>query len=332
MCGIYCLATSRLLPNPFLGKHSQTGTTTSTTGAMDASCAIEGNADMYGLGIRLGFYLQWLASVLANLLMTKAEIHTTRFAMNTYTSAVFVALVVQITRGTATALDTYIVLLLCFGSHYSMVPIFLWRAMTGFDARWDPTRWTIVRSSLPLRVFSTVVITAVAVLQILFWTQAVATKENGMGRGCLQYGFVFRPVPLRDREIMAINVAFSGATLLIAVLSWADWVVAREGEFLKQERVAWQPRRKRLLQLRCLVTTIVAAAVITATELSISWNRIWNVNGLDSAGQLVSLILGFVVLARVLWTYMTDGPDIPSSEAGSVYVSHALPFRLHQTV
>jgi len=43
-------------------------------------CAIAGNEDMYGLGVRLGFYLQWMASILANALMVRDELQSLRFA------------------------------------------------------------------------------------------------------------------------------------------------------------------------------------------------------------------------------------------------------------
>src|SRR4051794_12202224 len=118
--------------------------------------AVSGNEDMYGLGIRLGFYLQWFASILANFFMIKREIASTRFAIHSYLTAVLIALSIQIARGTASDLDQYIVLLLCFGAYYSHVAIFLWRMLICFRKEWDPTRWTALGSTLPLRIFSQV--------------------------------------------------------------------------------------------------------------------------------------------------------------------------------
>ncbi|KAM7211162.1 hypothetical protein V8F06_013469 [Rhypophila decipiens] len=93
----------------------------------------QGNADMYGLGIRLGFYLQWFAKISADILMRRSEISANSFAIYSFIAAVFIALSIQTAKARITELDGYIVLLLCFGNYYSLVPIFLWRALTCFQ-------------------------------------------------------------------------------------------------------------------------------------------------------------------------------------------------------
>ncbi|KAK0619016.1 hypothetical protein B0T14DRAFT_198914 [Immersiella caudata] len=45
------------------------------------TCGFEGNSDMYGLGIRLGIYMQWLSAILCNALLTDPT--TERGIMNT---------------------------------------------------------------------------------------------------------------------------------------------------------------------------------------------------------------------------------------------------------
>jgi len=195
-----------------------------------------GNEDMYGLGIRLGFYLQWFASMLANFLMIKREIASTRFAICSYLSAVLIALVIQIARGTATDLDQYIVLLLCFGAYYSNVAIFLWRILTCFRKEWDPTRWTVLASTLSLRIFSQVILTAIATLQFVFWSKL---PKGGTDDNCRRYGFLFVPASLYGVPLKAVNLSLSSFLLVMSLVGWLEWWLSKRAikGFLEPEKV-----------------------------------------------------------------------------------------------
>jgi hypothetical protein len=45
-------------------------------------CAVTGNLDLYGIGIRIGIYAQWLATLIADLL-TPSEVDAIK-STNTY--------------------------------------------------------------------------------------------------------------------------------------------------------------------------------------------------------------------------------------------------------
>ncbi|KAL9073481.1 MAG: hypothetical protein Q9161_002902 [Pseudevernia consocians] len=62
-----------------------------------AVCAIDGNTDMYGIGIRIGFYLQWYGAIFASWL-APSEVETLRFTITIYIAATFVALIAQVAR------------------------------------------------------------------------------------------------------------------------------------------------------------------------------------------------------------------------------------------
>lgn len=102
-----------------------------------AVCKIEGNSDMYGLGIRLGFYFQWYGAILARWL-APSEVKGLAFSFNVFVAATFLALVIS----TLTDIDslepveTYIVLLLMFGAYLALVPIYVWRLLTACDPYW----------------------------------------------------------------------------------------------------------------------------------------------------------------------------------------------------
>jgi hypothetical protein len=59
---INALPTPRLLGPPTLHKHL----------LVDSECGFQGNPDLYGLGIRLGIYLQAIATILTNAFVSEA--------------------------------------------------------------------------------------------------------------------------------------------------------------------------------------------------------------------------------------------------------------------
>ena len=59
-----------------------------------SDCSFRGNSDLYGLGIRLGFYLQLLASYIANQMSLDDDISNLLDTNSTFMAAIFVAAVV----------------------------------------------------------------------------------------------------------------------------------------------------------------------------------------------------------------------------------------------
>lgn len=188
-----------------------------------SQCVLDGNADMYGLGIRLGFYLLWFSGILSNLLFIRDEITASRFALASLITATFIALIVQTVRGSLTAVDIYIICLMSFGSNYFLIPTFLWRAATCFKPKLDPTRWTVVTHSEVFRLFSSILLMATSSFQTWFWVSGVFK----LGAGCQSYGFLFKKLPLSGPVIRYVNIAFLSLLLLIAILHPLQYFVPR---------------------------------------------------------------------------------------------------------
>lgn len=106
-------------------------------------CTFSGNADMYGLGIRLGYYLQWYGGMLATLLAPD-EVGNARISLGFFISATFLALIIQTVQHQLYSIEIYIILLLTFGAYISLLPILLWRLLTRCDQHKDPTRFPLV--------------------------------------------------------------------------------------------------------------------------------------------------------------------------------------------
>jgi hypothetical protein len=72
--------------------------------------------------------------------------------------------------------------------------------------------------------------------------------------------------------------------------------------------------------LESIIRLIVAVIITTATELTIQWNQIFNVEALDSAGQLIPLLLGigaFIRVCYVSWRRRTGENEDEDDDDGS---------------
>jgi hypothetical protein len=103
---------------------------------MSAPCGIVGDADMYGLGIRIGFYLQWYATIASEWL----EVSTMRTSNSLFLAATFLALVAKTIRDAAElqASEVYVVLFFSFGSFVMLLPAVVLRFLVWGRPRWDP--------------------------------------------------------------------------------------------------------------------------------------------------------------------------------------------------
>lgn len=163
-----------------------------------------GNSDMYGLGIRLGFYLQWLAGALAALLNIRSDIVAVRSCLFAFTLAVFIAIIVQTTRSpTLTSADIFITLLLCFGYFYSLP----------FKLLMKNTR---VVASLEFDALQHMLLLAVSGYKLWFWSTGVMHSKNPYN--CKEFGFPFRRHKLDSPNVRAFYLVTD--CFVIITVAW----------------------------------------------------------------------------------------------------------------
>jgi len=150
---------------------------------------------MYGLGIRLGFYLQWYGAILAAWI-ARGEVKGLRLANIFFSAATLLATVIQVAKGASLqVVEIYIILLFNFHSAVYLLPIFAYRFATKFNPRVDPTRFP--RAPAPSRAFNELEILLtimVMIFQSWFWGIKVRTLDNAV---CDSYGFLFYKISLR---------------------------------------------------------------------------------------------------------------------------------------
>ena len=179
------------------------------------SCQIEGNADMYGLGIRTGFYLQWFGSIIAEMLYLENETLGLRFTNSFFVAATFLALLIQVAANALSIVDVYIVLLLTYGAYYYLVPLFLWRFITCFDPFRDPSRWPRVEPTPVYSVFWFLLLVAVATFQMWYWCTGIHTLPAiDLPAGCQAYGFFLAMIQLDNTGFVVANILLNLALLI----------------------------------------------------------------------------------------------------------------------
>ncbi|OTA63764.1 hypothetical protein K449DRAFT_433087 [Hypoxylon sp. EC38] len=281
-----------------------------------ADCSVEGNSDMYGLGIRLGFYLNWYAGILANFIAAE-EIESVQYAMLSFITATFVAVVVQTAHNTVTVLDTYITLLLCFGYNFFLIPIYIWRLLTGFNKGVDPTRWSRVHHGSLFHAYNLVLTMSVAIFQLWFWTSE-AVRSNT----CPYYGFLLRRSLLSSVEARIVNITLQAFIIFIlvqfAAMLLRDVLSPKKSTKDPDESTSLPKRRKTRLQTIYPVILLVIASIVTAaTELTIAWNDITDVSDLDTAGQLIPFLISLGIIGRPRYKQAQNLED--PKDAGGIH-------------
>lgn len=271
---------------------------------------------MYGLGIRLGYYLQWFGIILASPLVPD-EVPNFRFALAHFMSATFLALIIQTPQRNLYSVEIYVILLLTFGAYISLVPFFLWRLMTGCNPLLDPTRFPLVDAGPTSSDLHALRLLAVTGFQLWFW---IAKVPESNGLDCVRYGFMFARVPLNNLAFQVIDIVLyfilGIIVLVVCALRVRSLLTDPDGdermenwrEGIKKYRKSWIRRRnRRLQQLNLFNNLIIASTITTATELTMRWNRITNVNEVTFAGQLIPFVIGLGGLVRILYVWRKRG-------------------------
>jgi hypothetical protein len=219
---------------------------------MAATCEISGNSDMYGLGIRIGFYLQWLSSPVSAWIAEK-ETSSLRSANALFKTATFIGLIIETVLNHLDVVEIYIILLLGFGTQYYRLIVMLWRIVTHFNAKWDPTRF--MRMPTPSKMFwfsNSHLQVAQIIFQLWFWIYKIPRTENK----CQRFGFALFRIGLTSSGFRILNIILMVALLVLTVIFFALHL-----------RQLWQRHElPRFFKARCLTRSVVADSLETDSE------------------------------------------------------------------
>jgi len=204
---------------------------------MSDCSSLQGTPELYGIGIRTAFYLQWFGVVLGAWLRprhrrssssqssgsdhsrTSSRVVSDPLAslrlLNFYFAAgLFLSLVILSQSPNALRpAEIYIALLLASGSFWRLVPSYLWKLLTCF--RYPLARHGEGGGSI-YKPASWVLLLAMMCFELWFWTTAVgaAAAETECAGGGPGYGFLFSKVALDSPGFAGWNILFAMGMLI----------------------------------------------------------------------------------------------------------------------
>lgn len=258
-------------------------------------CGFDGDSNTYGLGIRLGLYMQWLSTALCHFLGSSKnnEIKNMKginlcFQASVFGGLLYITFTDGRTQGSGQlyAAEVWIMLSLCTG---------------GFSG--DPMDY-IKRTYLAHNICSSVLDMAWASYGVWF----IFTGMDQMAHPpCSRFMFFYSKVDMYHwfrvfskvgiiPLIIFKTIVLIGLVLVLCVRDVRDLLI----DDRKVDLEAKVPFIFVVIPLGLLFS------VVLSTELVIRWNHVHNVNSIGETGQLLPLIVACLTFARVLYKLFVD--------------------------
>jgi hypothetical protein len=175
-----------------------------------SSCGFTGNSDFYGLGIRIGIYLQWITAFLANHFLREA-IDLNLETNTIFLLALFIATVVATIKDTVQTSEIIVLLHLCFGFLFSILSV--WGHRTG---RWGIAKDTKTRFPLIGSFFRLTLATALSAYGLWFWFRGRGIHHRT--DGCNDFTFMFGKFDAAGSVSVFFEIQSSAIIFVYAIL------------------------------------------------------------------------------------------------------------------
>ncbi len=167
-------------------------------------CRIPGNSDFYGLGIRIGIYLQWITAFLANHFLKKS-IEGSLKTNTIFLLALFIATVVATTQDAVESAEIVVLLQLCFGFLFSILSIW------GYRTRSRQSE-TSIRFPLVGSFFRLTLATAISAYGVWFWFSGAPLLHQHSS--CSDHTFLFARLDIAS----GVRIFFQIQSTLILIV------------------------------------------------------------------------------------------------------------------
>ncbi|KAF5004059.1 hypothetical protein FDECE_9434 [Fusarium decemcellulare] len=283
-------------------------------GNSQALCSPPGRPDIYGVGIRAAFYIQWLGSLIIEY-VSEEHLADMRFVSIFSSAAASIALVIGVAHGQLQPLDMYFLLLFGIGFFLFFVPLHAWRLLTKCHPQLDPFLLTSEVHGMFYLFITFTILTAVAAMGAWYYT----TFLPRLGRDCRDVVFLFGKMDLQNKAYVVAGSVFYIATLVIIGLyifmnSCFSWSPPPDGRYRRVRKRHIQ----RLRTMRVLTGLVIFILLVLAIELPISWNRIESVSEFGTLGQLIPFFLSIGLFLRSWAMYMSGSDEGDQNENETV--------------
>lgn len=244
----------------------------------DQPCGFQGNNDAYGLGIRLGIYLQWLIAAASSFFLQDGGRSVVGIS-NCYRLAMFIGLLfITIKHGSdLQASEAAVMFLLGAGGAFTTV-----RAPDLHSGR-----ASTAAVGAAVQVLIRLALGAYAV-----WF--FSTGMDGMRHPpCSAFGFLIVKVDLYGwARILFNTIAACHIFVNVCILMSSCLVPATRPTAPKPASTNYKAFAAGIA---------VLSVFVTAVELLIRWNHIQGVHQIDSTGQLLPLVVSLGTLVSLIW-------------------------------
>ncbi|KAJ3496709.1 hypothetical protein NLG97_g2460 [Lecanicillium saksenae] len=268
---------------------------------MNNSCRFPHNSDLYGIGIRIGLYCQWVTSLIAQAYVP-TEVPAVQTATQSFQTAILISLVILTSKDLIHEPEVLIVLPLCFGgfltSHH--VP--------------SPTNDPGSRSR---RLISGFNFGALVSYSAWFWSHGVV-ELHGKCQDCVYVTLLFGRWDIMALRTFGIIMSSAGCLVFLILAALCVWrisaIVNVEGAraslmYLISASTSsptgpptLRPRWQTWFQV--VVALIGQSHIVAMVELTLIWNPQQDPSGVIAAGQMIPLVVGAWGLVRVVYLFL----------------------------
>uniref|UniRef100_A0A0B7KAJ8 Uncharacterized protein n=1 Tax=Bionectria ochroleuca TaxID=29856 RepID=A0A0B7KAJ8_BIOOC len=254
---------------------------------MANSCEIRGNADLFGIGVRIGSYLQWLTLIIANVVAPTSVPEISR-TIAVFQLAFLCALAWNALANTDQTYDVEAFIVTAFGVGGGLT-------ITSIRNNGCVTRLTIgVTYMLALGFYAFSV-----------WLWSVGLNRLLHMHGHLRYfGLVTSVLATIGSAVMLVRLILG---LWYNREHWRPWILNPTSE---PNLAHSSMQQHKIVRYAIRAAQLVAlATLVTVVELTISWNGVVGVNDLMQTGQLIPFVVGCGVLGNIIWSCIFQTPD-----------------------
>ncbi|KAF8855529.1 hypothetical protein BDZ45DRAFT_793307 [Acephala macrosclerotiorum] len=244
-------------------------------------CSYSGNGDIYGLGIRLGLYLQWFAGWLSGFLEGEGAKASVDILCGhvVFCIAIFLALVTR-DPSSSTPLDVVILFFMFFGGAYAVL-LAVQAHGRSKDAESQAKKHKAVMHSFLIIWYGTLLYAS------WFWWKGIHVLFQ-TEKGETEKGKTEKEESAPEAEVAQwVHNYFPGGPKFFKIYI---------------EIISLENKR---FNAFCSFAFIVYT--INAIELMLAWNEVTDINQVDSIGQLFPLIVGVVILIDLLMNSIPEG-------------------------
>ena len=276
-------------------------------------CGFIGNSDLYGLGIRLGIYIQQLAVCLSMLLLQK-EAAGQIVAYNTFILSSVIALFVVSFDGEC-VFETEVIMLqyIIWTGYLHLAAWVMMRLFRPYSFSRAGTAVVLVLYSLPVFSYS-----------FYFWLSIVRKRPTKFTpTPCGTSYFLFARISASNFQpastFLLVQVGFYlaitsflslGIIAYIARSTWIQHTGRSESEWVTRLRRELDYDQEKFERISQYVlggfALIFLCWIIIAVELPLRWNHVQDVYSLKSTGQFIPLITAISGCINLMYHYTGD--------------------------